>query len=326
MHAVVCTQPGDVDVLRWQAVDDPRPAANDVVIAVTASAVNRADLLQRQGLYPPPPGVSDVLGLECSGRIVELGPDVTGLAVDDEVCCLLAGGGQAELAVAPAGQVMPVPRGIDLVTAGGLPEVGCTVWSNLVQVAGLTAGDVLLVHGGSSGIGTTAIQVGKALGATVVATAGTSAKLDVCRSLGADLAVNYHDEDFVHAVADLTHGHGADVILDIIGAKYLARNVAALAANGRLVIIGMQGGTTAELDITALLGKRGAIHATSLRVRPVDEKAAICAAVVEGLWPLVESGAMRPVVDRVLAMDQVTEAHRLVADSGHVGKVILATP
>jgi putative PIG3 family NAD(P)H quinone oxidoreductase len=297
-----------------------------VLVQVAASAVNRADLLQRQGFYPPPPGVTDVLGLECSGRIAGLGPGVSGWSLGDEVCCLLAGGGQAELAVVPVGQVMPVPAGVDLVTAGGMPEVTCTVWSNLVQVAHLHRDEVLLVHGGGSGIGTTAIQVGKALGATVIATAGSRRKVDACRALGADIAVNYNDDDFVAAVREHTEDRGADVILDIVGASYLGRNLDVLATNGRLVVIGMQGGMTAELDLNALLRKRGAIHATSLRARPLEEKAAICAAVVDGLWPLVAGGAVRPIVDRVLPMDQVAEAHKLVADSEHIGKVLLAVP
>jgi putative PIG3 family NAD(P)H quinone oxidoreductase len=326
MNAVICEGHGDIDVLRWAAVDDPVPAPGEVLIDVVASAVNRADLLQRMGFYPPPAGITDVLGLECSGRVSALGNGVIGWSVGDEVCALLAGGGQAEQAVAPAGQCMPVPSGVELANAGGLPEVACTVWSNLVQIAELSEGEVLLVHGGSSGIGTTAIQIGKALGATVIATAGNPAKLERCRELGADLAVNYHDEDFVEAVRDLTDGHGADVVLDIIGASYLERNVRVLATSGRLVTIGMQGGTRAELDLGALLGKRGTIYATSLRSRPLTEKAAICRSVVEGLWPLVADGRVKLITEASYPMDRVAEAHTLVADSGHVGKVLLTVP
>lgn len=326
MRAVVCDGHGDIDVLRWAEVEDPTPAADEVLIEVVASAVNRADLLQRMGFYPPPPGITDVLGLECSGRIKEVGSDVVGWSVGDEVCALLAGGGQAELAVAPAGQCLLVPVGIDLVTAGGLPEVTCTVWSNLAQIAELTEGDVLLVHGGSSGIGTTAIQLGKALGATVIITAGSAAKLDRCRDLGADVAIDYTSEDFVDVVRDATEGKGADIILDIMGAAYLERNVASLAPNGRLVCIGMQGGTRGELDLGALLSKRASVHATSLRARPVEEKAAICRSVVEGLWPLVAAGKVMPVIETSYPMDQIAAAHTLVADSGHVGKVLLTVP
>jgi putative PIG3 family NAD(P)H quinone oxidoreductase len=326
MRAVVCDGHGDVDVVRWAEVDDPQPGEGEVLIEVAASAVNRADLLQRQGLYPPPPGITDVLGLECSGHVVALGAGVTGWSVGDPVCALLAGGGQAERAIAPVGQCLPVPSGIDLVTAGALPEVSCTVWANLVQVAGLGQGDVLLVHGGSSGIGTTAIQVGKALGATVMTTAGSAAKLERCRELGADIAIDYHHDDFVAVVEKETDGHRADVILDIIGAAYLGRNVAALATGGRLVCIGMQGGTRGELDLAALLTKRASVHATSLRARPLAEKAAVCDAVVEGLWPLVAAGRVRPVVEASYPMSEVAEAHRLVSDSGHIGKVVLTVP
>jgi putative PIG3 family NAD(P)H quinone oxidoreductase len=326
MHAVICDGHGDVDVLRWAEVADPSPAAGEVLIEVVASAVNRADLAQRMGFYPPPPGVTDVLGLECSGRVRALGNGVIGWSVGDEVCALLAGGGQAELAVAPAGQCMPVPTGVELADAGGLPEVACTVWSNLVQIAELSVGEVLLVHGGSSGIGTLAIQVGKALGATVYATAGSSGKLDRCAALGADLAINYRDEDFVEAVQRETDGRGADVVLDIIGAAYLERNTNVLASGGRLVCIGMQGGSRAELDLGALLRKRGTIYATSLRSRPLAEKASICRSVVEGLWPMIADGRVRPIVEASYPMDRVAEAHALVAESGHIGKVLLTVP
>lgn len=326
MRAVVCAGAGDVDVLRWEPVDPPAPGRREVLVDVVASAVNRADLSQRQGHYPPPPGVTEVLGLECSGRISAVGADVAGWSVGDEVCCLLAGGGQAEQAVVPAGQVMPVPAGVDLVTAGGLPEVCCTVWSNVVQVGRLRAGEVLLVHGGGSGIGTLAIQVGKALGATVAATAGSAEKVELCRSLGADLAVNYREADFVEATREATEGRGADVVLDIIGAKYLARNVDVLAADGRLVVIGMQGGVRAELDLGALMRKRGSVHATGLRARPLEQKAAICSAVVAELWPMVSDGRVRPVVGATYPMDRIADAHRLVADSGHTGKVLLTVP
>lgn len=326
MYAVICDGHGETDVLRWADVEDPEPADGEVLIDVVASAVNRADLLQRMGFYPQPPGITDILGLECSGRVSALGNGVIGWSVGDEVCALLAGGAQAERAVAPAGQCMPVPHGVALETAGALPEVACTVWSNLVQIAELAAGEVLLVHGGASGIGTTAIQIGNALGATVITTAGSAEKLARCRELGADVAVNYNDEDFGAAVRDATDDHGADVVLDIMGASYLERNVKVLATGGRLVCIGMQGGTRAELDLGALLGKRASIHATSLRSRPLAEKAAICRSVVEGLWPLVADGRVRPIVEASYPMDRVAEAHQLVAASGHVGKVLLTVP
>jgi putative PIG3 family NAD(P)H quinone oxidoreductase len=327
MHAVTMTGFGDVDVLRWDETDDPVPGAGELVIEVVASAVNRADLLQRQGFYPPPPGASDILGLECSGRIAAVGADVDGWSVGDEVCALLAGGGYAERVVVPVGQCMPVPAGVDLVTAGGLPEVSCTVWSNLVQVAALTAGESVLVHGGASGIGTMAIQVARAVGAaTIVCTVGSADKAERCRQLGADVAVNYREQDFVAETRAATAGRGADVVLDIMGAAYLERNVEVLAADGRLVVIGLQGGAKAEIDLNAVLRKRAAVHATSLRGRPAKQKAAVCAAVAADLWPLLESGRVRPVVGASFAMHQVAEAHRLVAESGHVGKVLLTVP
>jgi putative PIG3 family NAD(P)H quinone oxidoreductase len=326
MHAVVCEGHGDLDVLRWAEVDDPEAGEGEVLIKVVASAVNRADLLQRMGFYPPPPGITDVLGLECSGRVAAVGGGVIGWNVGDEVCALLAGGGQAEYAVAPAGQCMPVPAGVDLTSAGGLPEVACTVWSNLAQIAELAQGEVLLVHGGASGIGTMAIQVGKALGATVIVTAGSADKLDRCQALGADVAINYNDDDFVTAVDAASDGHGADVILDIMGAAYLERNVQTLETGGRLVVIGLQGGTRGELDLGSLLSKRASLHATSLRARPLTEKAAICRSVTEGLWPLVAQGKVGPTVGASYPMPEVASAHALVAHSGHIGKVLLTAP
>jgi putative PIG3 family NAD(P)H quinone oxidoreductase len=325
MKAVRCSGAGDIAVLHWSQHDDPVPGSGEVLIEVAASAVNRADLLQRLGVYPPPPGVTDVLGLECSGRIIGVGEGVTRWAVGDEVCALLAGGGQAELAVAAEGQVMPLPGGVDLVTAGALPEVCATVWSNLVRIAALSPGETVLIHGGASGIGTIAIQVARALGAQVVATAGPAEKVERCRELGAHVAISYRDEDFVEAALEATNGRGVDVILDIMGAAYLERNVNALAANGRLVIIGLQGGTQAELNLSALLTKRATIHATSLRARPLEEKAEICDAVVAGLWPMIADGRVKPIIHATLRMNQVAEAHLLVASNQHIGKVLLTT-
>jgi putative PIG3 family NAD(P)H quinone oxidoreductase len=326
VHAITLTEPGGPDVMQWVEVDDPQPGADEVLIDVVATAVNRADLLQRQGLYPPPPGASDVIGLECSGRVAAVGRGVRQWRVGDEVCALLAGGGYAERVVVPAGQVLPLPHGVELVTAAALPEVTCTVWSNVFMLASLRPDETLLVHGGSSGIGTCAIQLAKAHGATVVTTAGTAEKLQRCRELGADVVVNYRDEDFVEAVRGATGGRGADVILDILGAKYLGRNVDALAVGGRLVIIGMQGGVKAELDIGALMGKRASVSASTLRSRSVAEKAEIVAAVRAHVWPLVDSGQVRPVVHAVLPIADVAEAHRMVESSAHIGKVLLSVP
>ncbi|KAA1427884.1 NAD(P)H-quinone oxidoreductase [Nocardioides antri] len=323
MRAVTVTEPGGPEVLTISELPDPEPGPGEVLIEVAATAVNRADLLQRQGFYPPPPGASDVLGLECTGTIAAVGDDVTGWAVGTPVCALLAGGGYASRVVVPAGQVMPVPGGIDVVTAAALPEVACTVWSNVFMVAGLQPDDVFLVHGGAGGIGTMAIQLASTLGARVFATAGSPDKLELCRSLGAEVAISYRDEDFVEVVRAHTDGRGADVVLDNMAAKYLQRNVAVLAKEGRLVIIGMQGGTKAELDIAQLLSKRGAIIATTLRSRPVDGKAAICASVVEHVWPLVADGRIRPIVHETLPLDRVADAHRILEDSSHTGKVLL---
>ena len=320
--------PGGPEVLGWGEVPDPVLRPGEVLVDVVATAVNRADLLQRAGFYPPPPGASDVLGLECSGVVSEVGEGVTGWGVGDEVCALLSGGGYAERVAVPAGQLLPRPAGVELATAAALPEVVCTVWSNVFMLAGLRRGDTFLVHGGSSGIGTMAIQLAARAGARVLTTAGTQAKLDVCRELGAEVGINYRDEDFVERVREETEGAGADVVLDNMGAKYLARNVDALATGGRLVCIGMQGGTKAELDLGKLMRKRGSVHATTLRSRPATGpggKAEIVAAVRHDVWPDVERGVVRPIVDRRLPMSRAAEAHRVVDASEHVGKVLLLT-
>jgi putative PIG3 family NAD(P)H quinone oxidoreductase len=323
MRAVVITEPGGPEVLQWEEVPDPEPGPGEVLIDVAAAGVNRADLLQRQGHYPPPPGASVYPGMEVSGRIEAVGADVTGWQPGDEVCALMAGGGYAEKVAVPAGQLLPRPAGLTLVDAAALPETTCTVYSNLVQVGHLRAGEVMLVHGGASGIGTTAIQLGKALGARVICTAGSPAKLERCRELGADVAISYRDEDFVEVVKDVTDGHGADVVLDIMGASYLARNLAALATEGRLVIIGRQGGNRAELDLGLLQSKRASIHATTLRNQPVREKSAIVAAVIDQVWPLVSAGTVTPVIHETVPMAEAAKAHRLLEEGGHTGKVLL---
>ena len=325
MKAVVADGTGGPEVLSLGELPDPEPGPGEVLVAVVATAVNRADLLQRQGFYPPPPGASDVIGLECSGTVAALGDGVEGWSVGDEVCALLAGGGYAEQVVVPVGQLMPVPDGIDLVTAAALPEVACTVWSNVFMVAGLQRGETFLVHGGAGGIGTMAIQLAHALGARVFATAGSAEKLDLCRELGADVAISYRDEDFVEVVKRETDGHGADVVLDNMGASYLPRNVDVLALEGRLVVIGMQGGTKGELDLGVLLRKRGAVIAASLRSRPLEGKAAICAAVAEHVWPLVAAGEVRPIVHRVLPLADAAYAHELLETGEASGKILLTT-
>ncbi|MCQ8773699.1 NAD(P)H-quinone oxidoreductase [Streptomyces telluris] len=323
MYAITIPEPGGPEALVWTEVPDPVPGEGEVLVEVVASAVNRADVVQRQGFYDPPPGASSYPGLECSGRIAALGPGVSGWAVGDEVCALLAGGGYAQKVCVPAGQLLPVPDGMDLVTAACLPEVTATVWSNVFMVAHLRPGETFLVHGGGSGIGTMAVQLAKAVGARVAVTAGSEDKLEACRELGADILIDYREQDFVEELHKVTGGVGADVILDIVGAKYLERNVNALAVNGRLVIIGLQGGRTAELDLAALLTKRAAVMGTSLRGRPLAEKAAIIAAVREHVWPLIAGGRVRPVVDRTMPMAEAAEAHRVMERSAHVGKILL---
>ncbi|MGA5794663.1 NAD(P)H-quinone oxidoreductase [Streptomyces cellulosae] len=326
MHAITIPEPGGPEALVWDEVPDPVVGEGEVLVDVVATAVNRADILQRQGFYDPPPGTSPYPGLECSGRVAQVGPGVSGWAVGDEVCALLSGGGYAEKVAVPAGQLLPVPEGVAVDRAAALPEVVCTVWSNVFMIAHLRPGETFLVHGGSSGIGTMAIQLAKAVGAKVAVTAGTKEKLERCAELGADILINYREQDFVAELREATDGKGADVILDNMGAKYLDRNVQALAVNGRLVIIGMQGGVKGELNIGALLAKRAAITATTLRARPVEEKAAIVAAVREHVWPLVAAGHVRPVIDREIPMPDAAEAHRIVEDSSHTGKVLLVTP
>jgi putative PIG3 family NAD(P)H quinone oxidoreductase len=326
MRAVTASGPGGPEVLGWGEVPDPVAGPGEVVVDVAATAVNRADLLQRAGHYPPPRGASELLGLECSGIVSEVGEGVTGWSVGDEVCALLAGGGYAERVAVPAVQLLPRPAGVELATAAALPEVTCTVWSNVFQLAGLRRGEAFLVHGGSSGIGTMAIQLAARAGARVLATAGTPAKRAACRELGADVTIDYRTEDFVERVREETDGAGVDVVLDNMGAKYLARNVDALAVGGRLVVIGMQGGTRAELDLGKLLAKRASVAATALRSRPPTGpggKEGIVAAVRAEVWPDVERGVVRPVVDRRLPMSRAAEAHRVVEASEHVGKVLL---
>ena len=325
MKAVTIPAFGGPEALVLSEVERPEPRPGELLVRVVAAGVNRADLLQRQGFYSAPAGQSDVPGLEVSGVVEELGEGVEGWSVGDEVCALLAGGGYAEYARVPAGQVLPVPAGVSLVDAAALPEVVCTVWSNVFLTANLQPGETLLVHGGSSGIGTMAIQLGREVGASVAVTAGSAEKLEACRRLGAEVLVNYREEDFVERLREATDGEGADVILDNMGAKYLSRNIAALATSGRLVIIGMQGGTKGDLDIAALLAKRGAVIATSLRARPLTEKATIVAAVREHVWPLIVAGRVHPVVQSRHPLADAATAHRELEAGRHVGKILLTT-
>lgn len=323
MRAITIPEFGDESVLTVQDVPEPTLRDGEVMIDVVAAGVNRADLLQRQGHYPPPKGESELPGLEVSGRVSEVTDGVTEWSVGDEVCAVLAGGGYAEKVAVPAGQVMPIPSGVSLVEAAALPEATCTVWSNIVMTGRLEKGEVFLQHGGSSGIGTMSTQIAHALGARVAVTAGSASKLERCKELGADVLIDYKEQDFVEEIRSATDGRGADVILDLIGAKYLGRNVSALAPDGRLVIIGMQGGVKAELNIGKLLNKRGSVMATSLRGRDKADKARIVSQVREHVWPMIERGEVKPIVDRTLPLEAAADAHRLLNESSHVGKVLL---
>ncbi|SDK75627.1 NAD(P)H-quinone oxidoreductase [Nonomuraea jiangxiensis] len=316
MRAIEITESGGPEVLEWHEVPDPPVGRGDVLIDVTASAVNRADVLQRQGFYNPPAGASPYPGLEVAGVVAEVGADVEQFKVGDQVCALLGGGGYAERVAVPWQQVMPVPDGLTPREAAGLPEAACTVWSNVFMVGRLRRGETLLVHGGASGIGTFAVQLAKALGSHVVATVGSAAKGERVRELGADEVINYREEDFAEKVQ-------ADVILDIMGAKYLPGNIRALRTGGRLVIIGLQGGRKGEIDLGAMLAKRISVHATTLRSRPVDEKGVIVRSVVDNVWPLVAAGAVRPVVYAEVPMADAAVAHRMLDSGEHVGKILL---
>mgnify|MGYP000462849880 CR=1 FL=1 len=323
MWAITLTEYGGPEQMTWAEVPDPEPGPGEVVLDIVSSAVNRADLLQVQGNYPVPPGASEILGLECAGRIAALGAGVTGWSVGDEVCALLAGGGYAGKVAVPAVQVLPKPAAVDLVSAAALPEVACTVASNVFDAGHLDSGELLLIHGGSSGIGTHAIQVAHAIGARVAVTARTQQKLDRCRELGADILINYADDDFVEIIRE---SGGADVILDIMGAKYLEQNVKALNTGGRLVIIGMQGGTKAELSIAALMTKRASVIGTTLRSRPVtgrNSKADVVATTRKITWPLLESGEVAPIVDATFPLAEAEAAHARLDSGNAIGKVLL---
>ncbi|MCL2584971.1 MAG: NAD(P)H-quinone oxidoreductase [Streptosporangiales bacterium] len=323
MHAVVIAEAGEPDVLQWTEVPDPVPGEGEVLVEVAAAGVNRADVMQRKGFYPPPAGAPEYPGLECSGTVIETGPGATKWKPGDEVCALLAGGGYAEKVVVPEGQLLPRPANLTLVEAAAIPETACTVYSNVFMTAGLKPGEILLVHGGGSGIGTTAIQMARLAGAIVAVTAGSAEKLAACKDLGADIAINYREEDFTKAIKDATDGHGADVILDIIGAAYLAGNVDALAVDGRMVTIGLQKGRKAELDMGKVMTRRLTLAGTTLRARPAEQKAEIVDAVRQHVWPLVENGKISPVIHRELPISEAAEAHRIMEASTHTGKILL---
>jgi putative PIG3 family NAD(P)H quinone oxidoreductase len=323
MRAVVVTAPGGPETLRVAEIPEPDAGEGEVTIRVAAAGINRADLLQRMGHYPPPPGASDILGLEVSGVVASIGNGVTGIAPGDRVMALLEGGGYAEVAAVRARQVVPVPANIDLIDAGGIPEVFITAHDALFTRARLQDGETLLVHGGGGGIGTAAIQLGRDHGCRVLVTAGSAAKLARCAELGADAGINYALEDFVARARELTDGHGADVVLDIMGASYLGRNLEVVATDGRVVVIGMQGGTYADIDLSVMMRRRVSLISTALRARPAAQKAAIVAAFDAQVIPRLAAGALRPVIDRVLPFEAAGEAHRLMEAGEAVGKILL---
>jgi NADPH:quinone reductase len=325
MRAVAIAAPGGPEVLVPAQRDTPQPGAGEVRIDVAAAGVNRPDVLQRQGHYPPPRGASDLPGLEVAGTVSAVGDGVSWPALGEQVCALLSGGGYAEQAVAPAVQCLPVPAGLSLVEAAALPETFFTVWTNVFERGALRRGEVLLVHGGTSGIGTTALQLGRAFGARVFATAGGEEKRRACERLGAERGIDYRSEDFVAVVKDATGGRGADVILDMVGGAYVARNLAAAAPDARLVSIAFLEGSRVEVDLLPVMLKRLTLTGSTLRARPVEEKGRIAAALRAHVWPLLERGEVRPVVHATFPLAQAAEAHRVMESSVHVGKLVLVT-
>jgi putative PIG3 family NAD(P)H quinone oxidoreductase len=323
MRAVEIAVPGGPEVLRVAERPVPQPEAGQALIEVAAAGVNRPDVLQRQGRYPPPPGASDIPGLEVAGRIVELGAGASGFERGDRVCALVAGGGYAEYCVAPTAQCLAIPDGIEETAAAGVPETFFTVWTNVFERGRLGRGEWLLVHGGASGIGTTAIMLAKVFGARVIATAGSPEKCAACERLGAERGVDYRSEDFVAVVKQLTEERGVDVILDMVGGGYVARNLDCLATEGRLVQIAVLEGARAEISLLPFLRRRLTLTGSTLRARSVEEKGAIASALRERVWPLLASGRVRPVIDRILPFEQATEAHRVMEASEHIGKIVL---
>jgi putative PIG3 family NAD(P)H quinone oxidoreductase len=323
MRAIVADSPGGPEVLRIAEVPDPVPGPGEVLLRVAATAVNRADTLQRMGLYPPPPGASEIIGLECSGSVLALGDGVEAWAPGDEACALLGGGGYAELVAVPAGQLLHVPPGISLPEAAGIPEAFLTAHDNLFTRARLGPGESVLIHGGGGGVGTAAIQLAHRAGCRVIVTAGTPERIGRCLDLGADAGIDHHSEDFVERTRELTGGDGVDVILDVMGAAYLERNLRALATDGRLVVIGLQGGVRAEVDLNLMMRTRATVISTTLRARPAAQKAEIVAAGAREVMPGFADGSLRVVVDRVFDLADAAQAHRLMEAGGAFGKIVL---
>ncbi len=325
MTAIEITQPGPPDVLQPRRRPVPVPGPGDVLIRVSAAGVNRPDVLQRLGKYPPPPGASDIPGLEVAGTVVALGTDVVGWRDGDAVCALLAGGGYAEYSVAPALQCLPVPASLDMVRAAAIPETYFTVWTNVFERGRLAPGDTILVHGGAGGIGTTAIQLARAFGARVFATAGSREKCAACERLGAEKAIDYRTEDFVAVVRQATAGRGVDLVLDIVGAAYLSRNLDVLATEGRLVLIATQGGAKGEINILPIMQRRLTVTGSTLRPRTPEQKGAIARQLRDRVWPLIEAGTVRPLVHATFPLDDAAAAHRLLEGGTHIGKIVLTT-
>jgi NADPH2:quinone reductase len=323
MTAIVIQAPGGPEVLQPATLPVPAPGAGEILIKVAAAGVNRPDVLQRKGMYNPPPGASPLPGLEVAGTVVAIGPEVTGWSVGDPVCALVSGGGYAEFCVAPAPQCLPIPKGLSATEAAGLPETLFTVWTNVFERGRLQTGERFLVHGGSSGIGTTAIQLAKAWGAIVFATAGSAEKCRACRDLGADVAIDYREQDFLAVVKEKTGGRGVDLILDMVGGDYVARNIDALAVDGRQVSIAFLKGSKVEIDLQKVMAKRLTLTGSTLRPRSVAEKGAIAAALQAEVWPLIEAGRVRPVIHATFPLAQAAEAHALMESSAHVGKIVL---
>ncbi|MDA0262038.1 MAG: NAD(P)H-quinone oxidoreductase [Proteobacteria bacterium] len=323
MNVVEIREPGGPEVLQLGSRPTPQPGHGEILIAVAAAGLNRADCLQRSGSYPPPPGATDILGLEASGTVAAIGPGVTRFAPGDEVCALINGGGYAQYCLAPADNALPLPQGVDVIAGGALPEVYFTVWANVYDRAWLKDGECLLVHGGSSGIGTAAIQLANALGSRVFATAGTADKCAACEALGAERAINYHDEDFVEVITELTGGKGVDVILDMVAGEYLARNLTALAVGGRLVHVAMQAGHRVDVSLAPLMVKGAYITGSRLRPRSIEEKAQIAQQLEQIAWPLLANGSIKPVIDSTFALGDAARAHAHMESSRHIGKILL---
>ncbi|KAL3627674.1 hypothetical protein CASFOL_029037 [Castilleja foliolosa] len=323
MKAIVIAEPGGPEILQLREVEDPKVEDDEVLIRIAATALNRADTLQRQGKYPPPKGSSEYLGLECSGTVQSVGKNVHRWKIGDQVCALLGGGGYAEKVAVPARQILPVPAGISLEDAGSLPEVACTVWSTVFMMSHLSKGETFLIHGGSSGIGTFAIQLAKYHGVKVFVTAGSEEKLAACKDLGADVCINYKTEDFVSRVKAETGGQGVDVILDSIGAPYLQKNLESLNINGRLFVLGLMGGSVAEINLATMLSRRLTLQSAGLRTRSPENKAQIVSEVEKNVWPAIAAGKIKPVVYKSLPLAEAAEAHRLMESSNHIGKIVL---